>query len=157
MRAARLVRGRGTTVVSQEIWIFVPIVSQEALPSVIPVHTHVETNKRTHDKEDHAKVPSPDVEGGDHDDAANQRKENGHYDVVAVLQLSTRRPRDGQGDKEGDDRRGCLNEICGIVVEAKRSDNLEIAISISRPKRMPCLQLTEGKKSLYDWAMIKEK
>lgn len=59
--------------------------------------------------------------------------------MVAVLQPSTRRPRDDQGDKKGDNGRGRLNEICGIVMEAKRSDNLEIAVSISEAKKMPCL------------------
>lgn len=86
--------------------------------------THVKTDEWTDDEQDHTEVPGANIEGGDHDSAADQGKKDRDDNVITVFQSSTGRPRDPHHHKEGDDRRRSLNEIGSGTGESEGSNNL---------------------------------
>lgn len=98
--------------------------------SLIGRVAYVKTNKRTDDEKDHGKVSSTDVKCCDHNNTTNNGKQNGHDNVVTMLQASTRRPRDKHGHDEGEDGWRGLDEVCGGTREAKCCDNLSILLAV---------------------------
>lgn len=93
------------------------------------IMAYVESDKRATAQQDQTEVSGTDIECADHDNSTSYSNSHGTDNVEAVLKVSSRRPRDSESDKIGDDVWRRLNEICDCLGESKSVHNLFTLVS----------------------------
>ena len=123
----------------------------------LPRDVQVEGDEGPAAEEEEAEVAGPSLEGRDHDDGTDEGYDHGADDVPAVLEELAAGPGEDDADYVGEDVGRCLEEVGVGLGEVEGIEDLVFRLVRTLLYDLCKRHLTEGKKSLKDWATITAK